>query len=1152
MNRNIKYIIIVATMLAGCLFFSCEDEIDYDGGPVEEGVSTIDVELGFKGFCPALDARSSGTAIKHIKTLWLFFYNRDGKFIRKQQITNFTEKLEDNTRPDGKPSSESQTGHASFKLTLDNGYYKIYAVANNDFSTVADKDVDTPQKLKDLHIQWQENYQDTPEFNSPNSQMFGWFVNGSKTTDHGTDASVVIVRNDNSSLHAWLTRAASKVTISFNTIKLSDDVRLYIKSVQIKDIPKYCHLGSENAPGDDNNIFAGLSKEEGDKLIHDGEMILFGDAKSDDTGKENHKSWKRIHSGDSVFGLYSDRHGMPPRGTSPQDRWMREHQESAPALYFFENMQGEGIINTISDKRQDVNGNNSQISFPDGVNPDNEAWKDAKPYGSYIEVQGYYENNGTTRPGKGDIIYRFMLGKDHITDYNAERNHHYRLSMIFNGQANDIDFHIDYREEAKPGLFVQDTTYVSYLYNQQCHTNVRATPRPGYVLESIRYYIVENEWRPYSATQKDGDFNDDGSFNEIRKQAVDDASLKSLYNYEAWTWQKDFFGSYKRTASSYLRPEISYSWTDFHGNTHSGKSAKNIEFGYLSLRKTSKKQYDFDGYGDKGLLVDNLRKLFFLGDINGSGDWTQKSRGYRKITQIPTSEGTHTFGDDTDGIGHITYKKNIRDNIIDYVVEVPLYTRAMSIDSWAVYSGTNSFYRHFRYARVVFIAKYKKSGTGTDAKDPETYEEFGQTHVLQARRIDNPRGIYRSRKNSDPFYVVLCYNAKTAQQQLQENIDENEVIFQPVISNGPWTAIIENDPHNLVRISTNGQTATGTGGQISGRNNTPIQFTYTPNSEPVVGDSYGASIFVKYHNNSCTHRIIVRRGYDAVSLDGDDSSPKFSSFNVYDSGNLTKSPLSIGSTFRRSSDCYSWPIAESNNFRPGFGVHQTPVDSFDIIGKTVQYSWADIPAATSGNTYPAPKSFYNSFHDKTYNYRLPDKKDLPKIGIYTDKDPDSDQQKLEAPIVEQYGQAFGICYADGATRTLFTKGAYTYSDPENKGGTSEKGVRGVIVYHSLTGRNIFFPFGSFAQPRRRENGYLQYGSVGRLLTGGANNYRPMAYSLMYQSGGCFWISTANDSHVAIDFNGGSYMSSYLNVGDVFQSDSRTKADALPIKPVRTN
>ena len=74
--------------------------------------------------------------------------------------------------------------------------------------------------------------------------------------------------------------------------------------------------------------------------------------------------------------------------------------------------------------------------------------------------------------GRGPIKYRFMLGKDVITDYNAERNHHYKLTLKFKGYANDADWHIEY-EEPEPGIEVPNPYYISYLYNRTMNLPVK-------------------------------------------------------------------------------------------------------------------------------------------------------------------------------------------------------------------------------------------------------------------------------------------------------------------------------------------------------------------------------------------------------------------------------------------------------------------------------------------------------------------------------------------------------------------------------------------------------------------------------------------------------------------------------------------------------
>ena len=75
-------------------------------------------------------------------------------------------------------------------------------------------------------------------------------------------------------------------------------------------------------------------------------------------------------------------------------------------------------------------------------------------------------NQEMKKEGEGEITYRFMLGKDAALDYNAERNHHYKLTLKFKGWANDVDWHIDYRKEPETKLRFPHPFYISYLYGQ--------------------------------------------------------------------------------------------------------------------------------------------------------------------------------------------------------------------------------------------------------------------------------------------------------------------------------------------------------------------------------------------------------------------------------------------------------------------------------------------------------------------------------------------------------------------------------------------------------------------------------------------------------------------------------------------------------------
>ena len=63
--------------------------------------------------------------------------------------------------------------------------------------------------------------------------------------------------------------------------------------------------------------------------------------------------------------------------------------------------------------------------------------------------------------------------------------------------------------------------------------------------------------------------------------------------------------------------------------------------------------------------------------------------------------------------------------------------------------------------------------------------------------------------------------------------------------------------------------------------------------------------------------------------------------------------------------------------------------------------------------------------------------------------------------------------------------------------------------------------------------------------------------LRYQIGAAYWQTGSNStSTLAIDFNGGNYMCSYLNKADVFRTGADNKgkngtSDALHIKPICT-
>lgn len=1172
MNRILTYILYFTLALASVsALSSCEDRFEYPGyEDIPEGISTVDLKFTFPEYTPALDSRSAGDAMRKIRTLWIVIYqdggDTDGKLLEKRKIEGF-EAGATEPRPG---TSEEYTGHASFKLTYPNGRYRIYAVANHDLSSL---DVTTEDKLFHLPLTWTD---DATNGINRNDQMFGWFRNDTDEPNYNGKPTSVIIRPGMTSLHAWVRRAASKVTVAFNTVGLNDNVYIYLKSISIIDIPKQCYLHSPNNLGEDDYR---LAKEFAPRTTSS--TIYFEGAKASDNSKNDHEKWPVIASGDLVFGLYSDKNGkhdailddisiFDENGNQvvsdeeynrlyqaalirrTKEMLAKEHNEYTRALYFYENMQPPGVEGTASDKRQIVGAVDQSGEVPsyphgnyDGSHNSNGSlkddasalgWKDARPWGTYIEIKGYYEN----ATGKGPITYRFMLGKDAVTNYEAERNHHYKLTLVFNGNANDVDFHIDYEEETKPGLFSPTEAYVPYLYNQTSYTAVRATPRTGYQMTGLKAVILDNEWRPH---QGERDVRYWGAAWDAQTVAGKKVVNGANYSYELTDeFQKD-------------APD----------------AADNCEFGFLSLWKVN--AVTLNAYGNslnnsnKTAMVKIFRQHYFKYDTGDGkyGDGGKVSLGAREYNNIQQTNTTVDYETSKVGVYTVTRTVNPINKSLDYIIKIPLFTRAKTMDPWAVYSGANPFYEHHRFARIRFIATYTK--TDPKVTGPDTYTDTAETRILQSRRIDNPRGIYRSENNLTPFHVNLKY--------LKLNATDADA-FEPVISRGPWTATIETDPNGLVQISGNGQVARGQGSSITGRTDTEIDFVYKP-LKSSGKNTYGAIITVTYHNNTCVHKIIVKQGYIAHTIG--DGKTKFSAFNVYNSTELVKNPLSIGSFFRVFGDINT-PIAESNNTRPGFGVGEDPTEKYVIVGKD-SLAWASIP------TWKNPGN-YDPFYTHTngaQSFKLKNATEAVETGLY--KVPTYDQT-LELGLVplnqdenedNDINFAFGITYGDGATETLSTSGAWSFSDPNNDGVGREEGMRGLIIYSKKKGDNIFLPFGATGHGRRRcrdlmagivMSGYMRYGDLDKKMSDYSSTYRnmfrPMAWNLKDQFGAVYWTSCGTEAKaqelyaadpssgdgyiVAFDINYGNYM---VGRGRATQYNQKGVGwDALPLRLVKVD
>ncbi len=428
--RRYFEIFVSLIMIAG--FASCiREQIETTVPSGEEG--TVSIQVDYRPLESSLEGvtKSSGDLIRTIDNISVVAYNSaDGKFAFSKYFETSDYALEEVASPSG-TYAESKVYRASFNMVVPRGRYRIYAVVNMDRELAADERA-SEDALKSISLNWLTT--GDKACSPDNNKMFGFFTDKASTVIP-SEAPELVVGTAKVSLHAWVKRTVSKVTVAYDATELKDNIYIYLKSVQILDIPKTCYLGKENVPAS------------ADALIHEGEMLTY--STSDD--KQN---WPYVSKGNPVY------------------QYDGGHTETAQALYFFENNQGTGEKHNY--------------------HPGDAAWdKDKKPYGTYIEVKGYYVNRTADNSSQGPIIYRFMLGKDVSSDFNAERSNHYKVTLKFRNDANDPDWHIVYEPE-QPEITIPDPLYISYVPNES--VNVPVVVRGANASTQVKADIIESHW----------------------------------------------------------------------------------------------------------------------------------------------------------------------------------------------------------------------------------------------------------------------------------------------------------------------------------------------------------------------------------------------------------------------------------------------------------------------------------------------------------------------------------------------------------------------------------------------------------------------------------------------------------------------------------
>ena len=399
--RFLQYIFIPIFIFAVA---GCQDDF-MKKETIGEGEASISATVDFKPMSSALSrSRAAGGVLNDITSLHVLMYDYNTKtLLKKWQITDYTESDEnrDDSNAENGHTAETSTKQATFKLPerIDFGKYYMYAVANIPdlfTNTAYSEAIKTVDGLKNIPLTWDS------ENIANNGQMIGCLI--TRTANLPIDDEPLVLNENAVKLHAWLRRAASKVTVAFDGSGLKDGVSIYLKALRIKNIPLTCKLGADNTVDKESNLI-----ETGENISYNDNPLITNTTpyypKVQQQGEDGTVSWVQD----------------PNR-----------HSETNPnSLFFYENLQGEG-----PDKQQYDENN-------DGILDNMYQYKSMK-YGTYIEVDAYYESTNPNKPGICNITYRFMLGQDIIKDYNAKRNCHYKLTLHYNGYADDPDWRIDY------------------------------------------------------------------------------------------------------------------------------------------------------------------------------------------------------------------------------------------------------------------------------------------------------------------------------------------------------------------------------------------------------------------------------------------------------------------------------------------------------------------------------------------------------------------------------------------------------------------------------------------------------------------------------------------------------------------------------------
>lgn len=1079
---------------AGVALQSCHDDT-FDDFNVHypEGETDVCIDLNFEPIASnALHSRGgapAGDVIKELRDLSILFYDprSEGnqlviaRHFTAEDIKNrngLTVEWQDRTDNDASNgvTAESRTQHVTTKIEkVPYAAYKIYAVANLVGGTKAvleGTDISTPDKLLGIKALWDEDAM------TNNAQMLGHFTVGKQQPSPGTGEAApdVPIIHPNQTVHAWLRRLASKITIDYDPSMLRKGITVTIKKVTVRDIPSTCFLGGPNTMGPADaegriNTDALLNNDKNHSIVYDDPIVLTN-AVTD----------------------YPRKAGDPDY----------PHTETAPALFFFENMQGEVPDKDKNGKLQDGKLQDSdgdgEIDHPDGYKPESEDYKDGLRYGTYIEVEAEYDAKTLGHIGRGAIKYRFMIGKNVTTNCDAERNHHYKLTLRFLGNANEVDWHIEYDE--KPGFYGPNPYFVSYSYNRMTTYPIKIA---GEIEGDVTMTIIQNAWWPNNAKDITYFAKTPGL-----RHITDDGKV---VNDSVGVDFKKLYGPEPSNAPAYEKTHL---WSGFLS------LAQDMDNPEVSLAYGVGVVTGADTDPNKTFLYDYWRGV----DTNVGGySYKGMVRGKRTYKTTP---GTHSSASEG---GAYTVTKD--DNAT--IINVPFYTREKQLQSTTAYTGNNPFTSYWREAKV--LLEYKLKGEANARKDT--------IKVYQVRRIVNPKGVWRKHNNQTPFDVTLM---------IQPN--ETSATFEPLKSIGPWRAYVSRGNAGFIKLDGRNE--------VRGGDGTEVKFRISFNGTIHADQNRCAVIRVEYNNYSSHHLIFVRQGEAPIQMNY--TVPiKWHLANVvsYDGTEATEgsSPLDEGSMFRYgnlskgimslSNPPYAKEIAGGAELQP---------EDFNNGDGQADPSFERLSDGTLKGKWSSMKDDSNGFSDvivKGKTCRVATIDDIATLipGIKTS----CWGTTITGNDVMESG--YGVLYGDESTETATTiEKAYGYfihpTDPQ-KSKTDGYGMRGMFVYNASTstatlgGNNIFFPIGRSGFGRRKSKsewnnkhsieGVMQYAArsewyeKNNTIDAGRVQYLPLFDDLFRSHGALYWVKkryvTSKETVRTMDINYHTLDFGYADLGE---------------------